>query len=232
MSSISNPPPKLQIRVHRNPISSAHSSPCLLSFPFSNLSTRHRLRALKTRPDSGGIRSQEPLNSDFLRKPVMTAASDDNESAKESGKYDYSEDVRERERYKPEGEENEWVDWEDQILSDTVPLVGFVRMVLHSGRYANGDRLTPEHENTILERLLPYHPDYERKIGCGVDYITVGFHPEFEESRCLFIVRKDGELVDFSYWKCIKGLIRKKYPLYADSFILRHFRRRSRSNGR
>lgn len=119
-----------------------------------------------------------------------------------------------------------WVDWEDQILEDTVPLVGFVRMILHSGKYDFGDRLIPEHEKTILERLLPYHPEAEKKIGCGIDYITIGLHPEFENSRCLFIVRKDGQTVDFSYWKCIKGLIKKKYPLYADSFILRHFRRR------
>uniref|UniRef100_A0A0E0CRW9 Protein DCL, chloroplastic n=1 Tax=Oryza meridionalis TaxID=40149 RepID=A0A0E0CRW9_9ORYZ len=93
-------------------------------------------------------------------------------------------------------------------------------------RYENGDRLSPEHEKAILERLLPYHPQYEKKIGCGIDYLTVGLHPEFENSRCLFIVRKDGEQVDFSFWKCIKGLIRQKYPMYADSFILRHFRRR------
>nr|CAD1827090.1 unnamed protein product [Ananas comosus var. bracteatus] len=92
--------------------------------------------------------------------------------------------------------------------------------------YGSGDRFSPEHEKAIIERLLPYHPEYEKKIGCGIDYITIGFHPEFENSRCLFIVRKDGELIDFSYWKCIKGLIRKNYPLYADSFILRHFRRR------
>lgn len=58
----------------------------------------------------------------------------------------------------------------------------------------------------------------------------VGYHPDFENSRCLFIVRKDGETVDFSYWKCIKGLIRKNYPLYADSFILRHFRKRRRND--
>lgn len=108
--------------------------------------------------------------------------------------------------------------------------------------------------------LLPYHPEVEKKIGCGIDYIMVcilfklfqsdlcllcksfassfsilialvsslqvGHHPEFERSRCLFIVRKDGQVVDFSYWKCIKGLIKKKYPVYADSFILRHFRKR------
>ncbi|KAM7518329.1 hypothetical protein LguiB_017291 [Lonicera macranthoides] len=118
------------------------------------------------------------------------------------------------------------IDWEDQILEDTVPLVGFVRMLLHSDKYESGQRLSPEHERIILERLIPYHPDCQKKIGSGVDYITVGFHPDFESSRCLFIVRKNGELEDFSYWKCIKGLIRQKYPLYADSFILRHFRKR------
>lgn len=123
-----------------------------------------------------------------------------------------------------------WVDWEDQILEDTVPLVGFARMVLHSGRYESGDKLSPEHEKTILERILAHHPECEKKIGCGVDYITIGYHPNFETSRCLFIVRKDGELVDFSYWKCIKGYIKKNYPLYADSFILRHFRKRSRND--
>ncbi|KAL2346409.1 hypothetical protein Fmac_000409 [Flemingia macrophylla] len=137
-------------------------------------------------------------------------------------------------RAKPLFEDNDddddkWVDWEDQILEDTVPLVGFVRMLLHSGQYENGDRLSPEHEKTILEKLLPFHPESQKKIGCGVDYITIGYHPDFERSRCLFIVRQDGELVDFSYWKCIKGLIRKNYPLYADSFILRHFRKKSRN---
>jgi len=29
------------------------------------------------------------------------------------------------------------------------------------------------HEKTILEKLLPFHPESEKKIGCGVDYITV-----------------------------------------------------------
>lgn len=40
-------------------------------------------------------------------------------------------------------------------------------------RYESGDRLSPEHEKTILERLLPFHPEFEKKIGCGVNYITV-----------------------------------------------------------
>lgn len=45
------------------------------------------------------------------------------------GAEDGGEEVEEE-----EDEEEEWVDWEDKILEDTVPLVGFVRMILHSGR--------------------------------------------------------------------------------------------------
>lgn len=45
--------------------------------------------------------------------------------------------------------------------------------VLLCDRYESGDRLSPEHEETILERLLPYHPECDKKIGSGVDYITV-----------------------------------------------------------
>ena len=46
-------------------------------------------------------------------------------------------------------------------------------MMIVMCRYRSGERLSPEHEKTILERLLPYHPGYEKKIGNGVDYITV-----------------------------------------------------------
>ncbi|KAK3159196.1 hypothetical protein QOZ80_2AG0146930 [Eleusine coracana subsp. coracana] len=167
----------------------------------------------------------------ILRRPEVTTTvpvEEETESDTESSSDGSGEDEAPEEGIQQRSKvpEREWVDWEDLILEDTVPLVGFVRMILHSGKYESGDRLSPEHEKVILERLLPYHPQYEKKIGSGIDYITVGLHPEFENSRCLFIVRKDGEQVDFSFWKCIKGLIRKKYPLYADSFILRHFRRR------
>lgn len=34
-------------------------------------------------------------------------------------------------------DDDKYVDWEDQILEDTVPLVGFVRMILHSGQYVS-----------------------------------------------------------------------------------------------
>ncbi|OVA15672.1 Protein of unknown function DUF3223 [Macleaya cordata] len=230
MVSIStNSPPPLLFPSNPNPTSPPTS---VLYFPPYRTASLLQLRLrplLRTGYVGGRIGCQDAYGPDLLRKPVISPVEEGDRVIKKKGSYQQSSDEDEEDEKREEEEEDEWVDWEDQILEDTVPLVGFVRMILHSGKYQSGDRLTPEHEKIILERLLPYHPEYEKKIGSGVDYIKIGYHPDFDNSRCMFIVRKDGVSVDFSYWKCIKGLIRKNYPLYADSFILRHFRQRRRS---
>ncbi|XP_021726657.1 protein DCL, chloroplastic-like [Chenopodium quinoa] len=199
---------------------SSCSSSSTLSLPSSvylhQIQQRRCCCALKTG-------SPESYGPDLLRKPVVSPPSHAENSVE-----NHTENLEGENSFERVADRESWVDWEDQILEDTVPLVGFVRMILHSGKYQSGDRLTAEHEKMILERLLPYHPECDNKIGCGVDYITIGYHPQFQDSRCMFIVRKDGEFIDFSYWKCIKGFIRKNYPLYAESFILKHFRRRRR----
>ncbi|KAF8406314.1 hypothetical protein HHK36_008400 [Tetracentron sinense] len=223
MASISNSPP---IHLHRNPIS-LHSSPSILYFPPS---LQPRFRAIKPGSNRGRVGGQQASDQELLRKPVISPVDSGDAPAKEDSDDDDVEGSNSEgmNNYK-QVEEEELIDWEDQILEETVPLIDFVRMILHSGKYGSGDKLSPDHEKIILERLLPYHPEYEKKIGCGIDYITIRYHPNFENSRCLFIVQKDGKLVDFSYWKCIKGLIRKNYPLYAGSLILRHLRRRRHS---
>ncbi|GJM86954.1 hypothetical protein PR202_ga02859 [Eleusine coracana subsp. coracana] len=115
----------------------------------------------------------------ILRRPEVTTTvpvEEETESDTESSSDGSGEDEAPEEGIQQRSKvpEREWVDWEDLILEDTVPLVGFVRMILHSGKYESGDRLSPEHEKVILERLLPYHPQYEKKIGSGIDYITIG----------------------------------------------------------
>ncbi|XP_031254436.1 protein DCL homolog, chloroplastic-like [Pistacia vera] len=200
MASVSRPTAPPQVHC----VKSSSFLTCFNHIPSHGMP---HVRAVKIASDGASTRvgiDQGVYVPDLLRKPVASL-SDDKRG-----------DERGRSRK---------VDWEDQILSDTVPLVGLVRMILHSGRYKIDDRLSPEHEKVIVERLLPYHPNYFEKTGCGIDHIMVSYHPDFEGTRCLFIVQKDGEMVDFSYWKCIHGLIRKKYPLHAESFILRHFRR-------
>ncbi|KAK4348815.1 hypothetical protein RND71_031570 [Anisodus tanguticus] len=64
------------------------------------------------------VKTSSGDNAELIRKPVISTEleTEEDEVAKKSG----------------DGEG--WVDWEDQILEDTVPLVGFVRMILHSGK--------------------------------------------------------------------------------------------------
>ncbi|XWS14702.1 hypothetical protein CRYUN_Cryun35bG0031900 [Craigia yunnanensis] len=161
MASILKPSPP-----YFHPNSIAISSPyspvkVILSSPFhQTTSLRGRFRALRTGADGGRIGSQDSHGAGLLRKPSILPA-------KDSGGISEEEEGSEGKRNR-----GERIDWEDRILEDTVPLVGFVRMILHSGKYRSGERLSPEHERTILERLLPYHPDSEKKIGRGIDHIT------------------------------------------------------------
>lgn len=170
MASLSKPP--LLVHNRLNPLT-LHPCPATLSFPFPfprTTSLRSRLLALKTGADGGSrIGRQEADGPELLRKPVAKDLDMDGISDED------------------EGEEGKWVDWEDKILEDTVPLVGFVRMILHSGKYESGDRLSPDHEKTVLERLLPFHPEAAKKIGCGIDYVTVKFSPLLQLSHSKLI---------------------------------------------
>ncbi|KAF3326055.1 Protein DCL [Carex littledalei] len=89
----------------------------------------------------------------------------------------------------------------------------------------DGEELNKEDEEFIILKLLAYHPHAEDKIGCGLQAIMVDKHPQFTQSRCLFVLRTDGGWIDFSYQKCLLTYIRKKYPSYAERFIKEHFKR-------
>ncbi|KAL2894687.1 Protein DCL-like protein chloroplastic [Bienertia sinuspersici] len=113
---------------------------------------------------------------------------------------------------------NTWEHVQDQILLDIDPIVRLVKDILHSPRYMNGARLTPDDEKAVVEKLLAYHPCSEDKIGCGLDSIMVDRHPKYPQQRCLFVVRTDGGWTDFSYQKCLREYVRKQYPSHAEKF--------------
>lgn len=81
---------------------------------------------MKTGSEGGGIHSDK---AELLRKPVIST-----ELETASGKEELVKEDSDDELGKKGGDGEGWVDWEDQILEDTVPLVGFVRMILHSGK--------------------------------------------------------------------------------------------------
>ena len=58
----------------------------------------------------------------------------------------------------------------------------------------------------LLKELLKYHQKSEEKLK-DVKGFTVDFHPNFNQTRCFFIVREDGTKEDFSYHKCVHNLV-------------------------
>ncbi|CAM8936563.1 unnamed protein product [Rhodiola kirilowii] len=120
-----------------------------------------------------------------------------------------------------------WRRKEAEILRDIEDIWYLTKEILHSNRYECGQRLSADDEKSVVEKLLSYHSHREDKVGCGMDYIMVDQHPQFEGSRCLFVVRTDGSWIDFSYQKCLRSYIRDKYPSYAERFIKEHFKRSS-----
>lgn len=40
------------------------------------------------------------------------------------------------------------------------------------------------------------------------EHFEVGIHPEHQDTRCFFVVKKDESKEDFSYVKCIKEISR------------------------
>ena len=63
-------------------------------------------------------------------------------------------------------------------------------------------------DKEFIEDVLKYHHNYDDKIK-DLDFITTGKSEKYEFSRCFFIVKKDGEKVDFSIQKCIDELYNK-----------------------
>lgn len=125
MASLVKPTPLVHRSSHNhsNPTStSLFLSPVILSFPFYRMTSFLHLRvSAALRSDGDKIGSQESQGFNLLRKPVVSPASRDLDGNSEKDEGESEDD---------EG----WIDWEDKILEDTVPLVGFVRMILHSGR--------------------------------------------------------------------------------------------------
>ncbi|CAN6203917.1 unnamed protein product [Urochloa humidicola] len=120
------------------------------------------------------------------------------------------------------GEDDPWEEAEAEILRDVESIVELIKDILHSRRYGNGGFLSPNDEKVVVEKLLSHHPCKDEKIGCGLDGIMVDRHPEFRQSRCLFVVRTNGVWEDFSYRKCLRAYIQEKYPSHADRFLQKH----------
>ena len=68
----------------------------------------------------------------------------------------------------------------------------------------DGERLE-DSEEAFVKEIISFHERSEQKMA-DFDHFEVGKHPQFENTRCFFVVRKDGTKEDFSITKCIQKL--------------------------
>ena len=68
----------------------------------------------------------------------------------------------------------------------------------------DGEKLDQADEDFMKEILKHHHNSEEKMKDFG--HFEVGAHPEFNKTRCFFVVRKDGSKEDFSVSKCIGNL--------------------------
>lgn len=128
-SSIFRPPPLPPYLSRETTTSSLNlSSHTNFTFPSSFV---YRVTALRTAAAADGARvgsQQDVYGQELLRKPVVSdSVVVDDEEDEEVSSVDGGGGGGGR-------NEEKWVDWEDQILEETAPLVGFVRMILHSNK--------------------------------------------------------------------------------------------------
>lgn len=74
----------------------------------------------------------------------------------------------------------------------------------------------------IVKNILMYHPEKEKKMAGHDNYLMVAKHQRFD-NRCLYVVSSDRPVIDFSYKKCLKNMIRIQYPRDASSFCAKYF---------
>jgi len=53
-----------------------------------------------------------------------------------------------------------------------------------------------------MQNIIEHHAKGKAKMQ-EFDHFEVGVHPEFEKTRCFFVVKKDGTKEDFSVTKCL-----------------------------
>ncbi|KAK4379154.1 hypothetical protein RND71_001016 [Anisodus tanguticus] len=114
---------------------------------------------------------------------------------------------------------------EQEILSDVDPIMLKIRKIMHGTGYNDGDPLSADDQSYVIDTVLNYHPDKAVKMGAGLDYIMVSKHTDFQDTRCFYVVSTDGAKQDFSTRKCLENFIRSKYPVKAETFNGKYFKK-------
>ena len=74
--------------------------------------------------------------------------------------------------------------------------------------YKNKEKILGN-DGDFLYDLIRFHHNFREKIK-DFDYFTLDYVKEYKYLRCFYIVRTNGEKIDFSIDKCLNSLIKKQ----------------------
>lgn len=92
-----------------------------------------------------------------------------------------------------------------QFYTDISKVKSKARAILNLKK--DGEKLSGNDEDFIKE-IVQYHDKAEQKMR-DFTHFEAGEHPNYEKTRCFFVVRSDGTKEDFSISKCIMNLDRQ-----------------------
>lgn len=76
-------------------------------------------------------------------------------------------------------------------------------------------KLSDEDEQFVVDNVLRYHPEKGTQMG---NAIKIDSHPDYPKTRCMFLMRSDGEWEAFSYHKCLQELARAKSRVVFENY--------------
>nr|GEX57826.1 nuclear RNA polymerase D1B [Tanacetum cinerariifolium] len=114
---------------------------------------------------------------------------------------------------------------EQEILTEIEPIMISIKRILNQEGYNDGDPLSADDQTCIIDHVFNHHPNKDKKMGAGIDYVMVAKHKNFPDTRCLYVVSTDGCKEDFSYIKCLQNFVRRKYPDKGDEFISKYLKK-------
>ncbi|KAL9341563.1 hypothetical protein Peur_064888 [Populus x canadensis] len=145
---------------------------------------------------------EEEESEDVLKKQKVDKSVEEErlEKLEEEGKGEGEE----KEEKKEEEEKSGPVSLGPKSFGSAVEMFDYFYNFLH--QWPPNIKVNKYEHMVLVDLLKTGHPEPDKKIGSGIQAFQVRFHPRFK-SRCLFLIRDDDSVDDFSFRKCVDHIL-------------------------
>jgi hypothetical protein len=147
---------------------------------------------------------EEEENEDLLKKQKVDKSVEEErlEKLEEEGKGEG--EGEEKEEKKEEEEKSGPVSLGPKSFGSAVEMFDYFYNFLH--QWPPNIKVNKYEHMVLVDLLKTGHSEPDKKIGSGIQAFQVRFHPRFK-SRCLFLIRDDDSVDDFSFRKCVDHIL-------------------------